>query len=120
MSADGEKLLRTWFHALGPGYIEIAVLPSTEIPFARGPAEAAARALSNAPGHNVYFGLHPRKAARGSGHFGTGMKEDVLGQAGIAADLDAHGGPEAKHASIEALWRRPRRDPQDGGIVIQG
>ena len=100
--SDAEKLLRTWFHAetRGEGYIEIAVLPTREIAFSKTPGEAAAKALTNAPGHNVYFGLHPRKAVCGSGKLGRAEIGDVLGLAGLAADLDLHG-KDIKHASIE-------------------
>ncbi len=100
--SDAEKLLPAWFHpgTRGEGYIEIAVLPTREIAFSKTPGEAAAKALTNAPGHNVYFGLHPRKAACGSGKLGRAEIGDVLGLAGLAADLDLHG-KDIKHASIE-------------------
>ena len=52
-------------------------------------------------GLDVYFGLHPRRAARGSGVLGVGTNDDVMALAGIAVDVDLHG-RGAKHASLAA------------------
>ncbi len=63
------------------------------VPFCARPDEAARRALDEdaAGGLNVYVGLHPRRAARGSGAMGVGTNEDVLGLAGLAVYIDLHG-----------------------------
>ena len=92
---DARTFLRAWCRpeTFGGAFIEVATVKPRVVPFCATAEEAAGAALAeDARGRlNVYFGLPPRAAARGSGALGVGTSDDVVGLAGLAVDIDLHG-----------------------------
>ncbi len=92
---QARAFLRAWCRpeTFGSDFIEIATVRPLVLPFCASVQDAVRVALAqDARGRlNVYFGLHPRRRASGSGKLDTATNEDVTGLAGLALDLDVHG-----------------------------